>query len=24
VYQTAVAWIAAFVVYQGGLLLGLR
>ena len=23
VYQTAVAWIAAFIVYQGGLLLGL-
>ena len=24
VYQTAVAWIAAFLIYQGGLLLGLR
>ena len=24
VYQTAVAWIAAFIIYQGGLLLGLR
>jgi ferrous iron transport protein B len=23
VYQTAVAWIAAFIVYQGGMLLGL-
>ena len=23
VYQTAVAWIVAFIVYQGGLLLGL-
>jgi hypothetical protein len=22
VYQTAVAWIAAFLLYQGGLLLG--
>ncbi|MFN8414671.1 MAG: nucleoside recognition domain-containing protein, partial [Anaerolineales bacterium] len=22
VYQTAIAWVAAFVIYQGGLLLG--